>query len=450
MRIQISDHFTMKRLLLFTMPSIAMMVFTSIYGMVDGFFVSNFVGKVPFAALNLVEPMFPIVGALGMMIGTGGTAIVGITLGQKNNKMANAYFSMFIYAVLILGFIIGIAGFFLSESLAYILGARGEMLRAGTIYSKILFIATPFFLLQFAMQSFFVMAEKPRLGFAVTVLGGVLNMLLDPLFIIVFDGGILGAALATSAAQAVTATVAIIYFAMPNDSLLHLTLKTRFYGKVMQKACANGLSEMVTNLAFSVVTILYNFQLLKYYGEDGVAAFGVLMYLGFIFSAVYYGYSLGVAPIFSYQCGAHGNSELRNVFLKSIKIIAVMGVAMLLSSELLSGVLSKVFVGYDVNLYHLTVHAMRIYAISFLFSGFAAFGSSFFTALNDGLVSAAISFIRTLVFETGAILFLPVIFGGDGIWSSIIVAEISALLLTAAFFKVKGEKYGYLPEKQPA
>lgn len=444
MRIQLSDHFTTKKLLLFTMPSIAMMVFTSIYGMVDGFFVSNFVGKVPFAALNLVEPMFPIVGALGMMIGTGGTAIVGITLGQKKNEQANAYFSMFIYAVLILGFVIGVVGFFLSEPLAAMLGANGDMLTYGTIYSKVLFIATPFFLLQFAMQSFFVMAEKPRLGFAVTVLGGVLNMLLDPLFIIVFDGGILGAALATSTAQAVTAIVALIYFARPNDSLLHLTLKTKFYGRIMLKACANGLSEMVTNLAFSVVTILYNFQLLKYYGEDGVAAFGVLMYLGFIFSAVYYGYSMGVAPIFSYQYGAHGNGELQNVFRKSLKLIAAMGVVMLVSSELLAGVLSKVFVGYDENLYHLTVHAMRIYAVSFLFSGFAAFGSSFFTAFNDGLVSAVISFLRTLVFEAGAILLLPAVIGKDGIWMSIIVAEVSALLLTAVFMKAKGRKYGYM------
>ncbi len=447
MSIQLSDHFTMKRLLMFTMPSIAMMVFTSVYGMVDGFFVSNYVGKAPFAALNLVEPMFPIVGALGMMIGTGGTAIVGITLGQKKNEKANEYFSMFIYAVLILGFIIGIAGFFLSGSLTYILGARGEMLRAGTIYSRVLFIASPFFLLQFAMQSFFVMAGKPSLGFAVTVLGGALNMALDPIFIIVFDGGILGAALATSAAQAVTAIVAIIYFARPNNSLLHLTLRTRFYRKVMMKACVNGISEMVTNLAFSVVTILYNFQLLKYYGEDGVAAFGVLMYLGFIFSAVYYGYSMGVAPVFSYHYGARGYSELRNVFRKSLKIIAVMGVAMLLLSELLTGVLSKAFVGYDENLYNLTVHAMRIYSVSFLFSGFAAFGSSFFTAFNDGLVSAAISFIRTLVFEVGAILLLPAIFGSNGIWFSTIVAEISAFLLTAAFTRANGEKYGYLPEK---
>lgn len=404
------------------------------------------VGKASFAALNLVQPMFPIVGAIGMMIGTGGTAIVGITLGQKKNEQANAYFSMFVYAVLILGVMIGIVGFFVSGTLTSMLGAKGEMLTAGTIYSKVLFIATPFFLLQHAVQSFFVMAEKPQLGFAVTVLGGVLNMVLDPLFIIVFDGGILGAALATSAAQAVTAIVALIYFARPNDSLLHLTLRTRFYGKIMLKACANGLSEMVTNLAYSVVTILYNFQLLKYHGEDGVAAFGVLMYLGFIFSAVYYGYSMGVAPIFSYQYGAHGNSELQNVFRKSLKLIAVMGVVMLLSSELLAGALSRIFVGYDENLYHLTVHAMRIYAISFLFSGFAAFGSSFFTAFNNGLISAAISFLRTLVFETGSILLLPLIIGKDGIWVSIIVAEVSALLLTAFFMKANGHKYGYLPE----
>lgn len=444
MRIQLSDHFSYGRLLRFTLPSIAMMVFTSIYSLVDGFFVSNYVGKTAFAAINLIGPVFTIVGSLGMMIGAGGTAIVGKTLGEKDTEKANKYFSMFIYIVLLIGAITALVGWFAVEPLAKMLGAEGQMLKDCIIYGRIGFLGSPFFMLQFSMQTFFITAEKPKLGLFVTLFGGISNIVLDWLLIAVFPFGIWGAAIATTLSQTMATIIALIYFACPNSSLLRLTLKTKVYGKVLGKACVNGSSEMVGNIAYSIVTILYNTQLLKYYGEDGVAAYGVLMYVGFIFSAIYYGYAMGSAPIVSYNFGAKNHKELKNLFKKSFTIIAVLGVSMLVIAQVATPILSSVFVGYDKGLYDLTCQALRIYSVSFLFMGVAAFGSSFFTALNDGVVSATISFLRAFVFEIGAIILMPMILGKEAIWGAVVVSELAALLLTTMFLIMKRKKYHYI------
>lgn len=443
MQIQLSEHFTYKKLLQFVLPSIIMMVFTSIYSIVDGLFVSNFVGKTPFAAINMVMPVLTILGSFGFMIGAGGTAIVGKTLGEGDRDKANRCFSMLIYVVIGLGVVFAGVGLIFMRPLAIFLGASGDMLEYCVLYGRVILAALPFFMLQNSFQNFFVMAEKPNLGLGVTVISGVLNIVLDALFIMVFKWGLFGAAFATALSQAVGAGIALVYFARKNGSLLRLTAKTGIDGKVLWKACTNGSSEMVGNLAASVVTMLYNFQLMRLIGEDGVAAFGVIAYFGFIFSAIFYGYAVGCSPLVSYQFGADNQAELKNLLRKSLGIIGITGIAMVILSHLGAVPLSKMFVGYDEELFKLTVHGFRIYSAAFLFSGFSAFGSAFFTALNDGLVSAVISFLRTFVFEIGSILILPFVLGVDGIWTAIVVAELAALMVTIIFLVTKRKKYHY-------
>lgn len=420
-----------------------MVIFTSIYNIVDGLFVSRFVGKISFAAINLVFPILMILGAFGSMIGTGGAAIVGKTLGEGDNDRANKYFSMLIYVMLVIGAIFAVAGYFILPEILKFLGAEGELLEYSVLYGRIALVALPFFITEFAFQSFFVTAEKPQLGLYVTILGGVTNILLDALFIIVFGWGLVGAALATVISQTICILAEIIYFARKNDSLLHLTLKTKFYGKIFIKACINGSSEIVNMSAMSIVSMLYNYQLIKYIGENGVAAYGVIMYVAFIFAAVFFGYEMGISPAISYQYGAKGHDELKNLLRKSLIIVAVTGVAMFTLAEILAAPFANIFVGYDDELYNLTVHAFRIQIISILFLGFSSFGSAFFTALNNGLISAVISFVHTFIFEIGCVLLLPLIFGIDGIWYSIVVAEIAASLLTFFILYKNRKKYNY-------
>lgn len=443
MRIQLSDHFTYGRLLRFTLPSMIMMVFTSIYGMVDGFFISNFVGKTSFAAINLIYPMFMIIGSVGMMLGTGGTAVIGKTLGEGKRELANKYFSMVVYVVLAFGVFSAIIALFLLRTVAQALGAEGEMLENCVKYGRILCPALPFLMIQFSTQSFFVVAEKPKLGLVATLLGGGTNMVLDALFVAVFKWGLQGAAAATAISQLVTAGFALIYFSRKNTSLLKLTLKTKIYGKTLLNVCTNGSSEMVTNIAASIVTIVYNTQLMKYFGENGVAAYGVVMYVNFIFAAIYFGYAMGCSPVLSYHYGANNTDELKNLLKKSLTMIGIAGVLMLIISRIASPMLVKIFVGYDAELYNLTCHAFKIYSFAFLIMGYSVFGSSFFTALNNGGVSAAISFIRTFIFETGSVLLLPIIFGSDGIWGAVVAAEIAAAIVTTAFLAANRKKYNY-------
>ncbi len=442
MNIQLSEHFTYRKLLRFTLPSIVMMVFTSIYGVVDGYFVSNYVGKTPFAAVNLIYPVLMILGALGFMFGTGGSALIGKTLGEGNREKANKLFSLYIYVSFAMSIVIVILGFIFLRPLASLLGAEGAMLESCELYGKIILLALPAYILQMEFQSFFVTAEKPQLGLYVTVLAGVTNMVLDWLLVAVIDGGLAGAAAATAISQVVGGVLPVIYFAKENDSLLKLT-KTDFDGKAILKACTNGSSELMTNISMSLASMLYNVQLMKYAAEDGVAAYGVLMYVNFIFIAAFVGYSVGIAPIVSYHFGAQNNIELKSLLKKSVVIIGIFSVAMLILGEVLSKPLSLLFVGYDEGLLSLTLRGFTIFSFSFLFAGFAIFGSAFFTALNDGLTSAIISFLRTLVFQVAAVIALPMIFGIDGIWFSIIVAEVMATVMSVVFLIAKKKKYKY-------
>ena len=441
-KIQLSDHFTYTRLLRFVAPSIVMMIFTSIYGVVDGLFVSNFVGKTEFAALNLVMPLLIIMGAIGFMIGAGGTAVVAKTLGMGEKDKANEYFSLLVYVTVIAGVALGVIGILCARPVAIFLGAEGEMIDFCVIYARINLIALPCFMLQNIFQTFFITAEKPKLGLTITVMAGVTNMVLDALFVAVFDFGLEGAAAATALSQAVGGLVPLIYFGRKNSSLLKLG-KTKFYGKTLLATCINGSSELMSNISMSLVGMLYNIQLMKYAGENGVAAYGVLMYVGFVFNSIFIGYSIGTAPVVGFHFGSDNREELKGILKRSTMIISACSLCMVIISELLAKPFSQIFVGYDPDLFELTSRGFFVYSFSFLFSGMAIYGSSFFTALNDGLTSAIISFLRTLVFQIAAVLVLPLIWGIDGVWISIVVAEFMAVVVTLIFLFCKRKKYGY-------
>ena len=443
MNIQLSDHFTYRRLIRFVIPSVAMMILTSIYGVVDGLFVSNFVGKTPFAAVNLVIPFTMILGAFGFMLGTGGTALVAKTLGEGRQEEANRIFSMLIYFALGLGVLLTIFGIAVLKGIVIKMGADDAMLRHCMIYGRIVLLGIPFYMLQNMFQNFLIAAEKPQLGLIVTIAAGVTNMVLDALFIAVLGWGVAGAAAATALGQCVGGLVPFVYFARKNSSKLSL-VKTRLMGGALFHACTNGSSELVSNVSMSLVGMLYNLQLMKFAGENGVAAYGVIMYINFIFIAIFLGYAYGSAPIVAFNYGARRTEELQNVLKKSLKLILGTGISLFLIATVFAGVLSGLFVGYDAELYRLTVRGFHLYAISFLLCGFNIYGSSFFTALNNGVVSAAISFLRTVVFEVAAILILPVFFGVDGIWCAITVAELASILITIGAFSALRRRYQYL------
>ena len=443
MKIQLSDHFTYGKLFRFTLPSIAMMVFTSIYGVVDGFFVSNFAGKTSFASINLVMPFVMILGGVGFMVGTGGTALVSKILGQRDREQANRVFSMMVWLTLLLGAVLGVLGVVFMEPVAKFLGAEADMMHDCVLYGRIVIAFTASFMLQNVFQSFLIAAEKPKLGLATTVAAGVTNMVLDAVFVGVLHWGVAGAAVATGLSQCVGGIVPLIYFLRPNDSLLRLG-PAKFAWKPIFQAVTNGASELMSNISGSLVAMLYNFQLMRLYGQDGVSAYGVLMYVQFIFVAIYVGYSIGCAPVVGFHYGAQNRDELKNMLKKSSILMSLAGIVLTGCAYFLSSPLAKIFVGYDENLFALTHHAFQVYALTFLLAGMNIFASSFFTALNNGGVSAAISFLRTLVFQCACVLILPEILGPDGIWWSNFVAEIGAFIISMAFLLGKRKKYGYM------
>ena len=443
MKIQLSDHFTYGRLLRFTFPSIVMMIFTSIYGVVDGIFVSNYAGKTAFAAVNLIMPYLMAFGVIGFMIGTGGTALISMTLGMGDKKRANELFSLLTYVAIIGGLVLTVISIVFMRPAAIALGATGQMLEDCVLYGNITQIASTAYVLQFAFQSFCITAEKPNLSLAMMVTAGVCNIVLDALFVAVFHWGLVGAAVATAAAQIIGAIIPLVYFARPNDSLLRLG-KCRFDGKALLRTCTNGSSELMSNLSMSLVSMLYNFQLIKYAGENGIAAYGVIMYVNFVFIAVFIGFVIGSAPIIGYNHGADNQRELKNMFRKSLVVVACFAAAMAAAALLLAKPLAQIFVGYDRELMEMTMRGFRIYSLSFLICGFNIFGSSLFTALNNGLVSAAISFVRTLVCQIAAVMLLPLILGLDGIWFAIVAAELVALVLTVFCFVKFKDKYHYI------
>lgn len=440
--IQLSDHFNYGRLIRFVIPSVLMMIFISIYGVIDGLFVSNFVGKIPFAAINIVFPLNMILGGFGFMLGTGGTAIVAKTLGLGEKQKANEYFTFIIVVTAVTGTILAILGITFAEPVARLLGAEGEMLDYAVLYVRIVLLALPFFMLQNTFQNFFVTAEKPKLGLIVTVIAGVTNIILDALFVAVLKWGLAGAAVATAVSQMTGGLIPIIYFLSKNTSTLRFC-KTKAYWRVLCQACFNGSSELMSNISASIVTIFYNYQLLRFAGENGVAAYGAIMYVAFIFVAIFIGFVIGAAPIVSFHYGAGNIDELKSLLRKSLTIVFMAGALMLIVALMLSVPLCKLFVGYDEAMYEITYRGFVIYAFSYLIAGFNIFGSSFFTALNNGGVSAIISFLRTLVFQISAVLILPELLQLDGVWLSIIVAELLSTAVTTIFLVAKRKRYNY-------
>lgn len=441
--IQLSDHFNFPRLLRFCLPSIGMMVFISIYGVVDGFFVSNFVGKTSFAAVNLIMPFNMILGGVGFMIGTGGSALVAKYLGEKNEEYARRCFSMLIYVTIVLGIILSSLGIIFAEPVARLLGATNEMLGESVTYVRVCQIFNTSFMLQNVFQSFLVTAEKPKLGLASTIAAGITNMSLDALFIAGLGWGVAGAAAATGMSQVIGCVIPLIYFLKKdNGGKLHL-VKTKPEIRPILNAFGNGSSELMTNISSSLVSMLYNFQLMEIAGENGVSAYGVLMYIQFIFAAVFIGYSIGTAPIVGYNFGAQNHSELKNMLKKSVTLMLGGGVVMFAIAELSAPLLAHIFVGYDKELFDMTCHAFRMFSFAFILSGFNIYVSSFFTALNNGAVSAAVSFLRTLLFQSAAVIILPMIFELDGIWISVTIAEVAAFIISLIFLFAKRKKYQY-------
>ena len=441
-KIQLSDHFTYSRLLRFVMPSVVMMLFTSVYGVVDGIFVSNLIGKTAFAAVNLIWPVVMMLGTLGFMFGAGGSALVAKILGEGDRRYANRIFSMLVYSSWAIGVVLSAFGVFGIDSIVKWLGAEGQLRENCIVYGRILFPATAFFILQNEFQNFLVVAEQPKLGLYASIWAGVTNIVFDWLFIGVFHWGIGGAALATGLSQVVGAVIPLWFFLFHKKSVLRLG-KTRLYVKAFVKACTNGSSEMLTNISLSLVNILYNFQMMRFAGENGVSAYGVMMYVNFLFISLFLGYSIGVSPIISYHFGARNGEELQNLFRKSMVILAFCSVAMFAGSELLSRPLARIYVGYDEGLYHLTCRGFLIYAVSFLFTGINIFSSAFFTALNNGFVSAMLSFFRTLLFQAVCVMVLPIFWELDGVWSAIVVAEFLAFGLSIGCFLGYRNRYGY-------
>lgn len=442
MKIQLSDHFTYGKLFRFTFPSIIMMVFTSIYSVVDGFFVSNFAGKTAFASINLIMPFLIILGSLGFMIGTGGTALVSRILGEGDEKKANYYFSMLIWLSLLIGIVLAILGVAFMRPVAVLLGATKEMIDDCVLYGRVVIAFLAPYMLQNVFQSFLIAAEKPNLGLAATLAAGITNMVLDAVLVGVLRWGVFGAALATGISQTIGGLLPFIYFIRPNSSKLHLT-KAKFKLRPILQACANGSSELMSNISGSVVGIVYNFQLLKYLGENGVSAYGVLMYVQFIFIAIFVGYSIGCAPVVSFHYGAGNHSELQSLLKKSTRIVGSLSIVLTVLALALAHPLAKMFVGYDAELLAITSHAFKLFSFSFLLAGFNIFASSFFTALNNGAVSAAISFLRTLIFQTSSVLILPLILGVDGLWGANVAAEIFAFVISLAFLVANRKRYHY-------
>lgn len=442
MPIQLSDHFTHRRLLRFTLPTIGMMIFTSIYSSVDGFFVSNFTSKTAFAAVNFIMPVLMILGIVGFMFGTGGSALIAKQLGEGKKEKANETFSLIVYTTFALGVLFAALGMIFIRPIAALLGAEGELLDACVLYARIILAALPFFILQNECQCLFVTAEKPNLGLIVTVAAGLANIVLDALLVAVLHWGLVGAAVATAISQTVGGILPLWYFGRKNPSLLRLG-RCHMDVRSLSFTCMNGSSELMNNISISLVSMLYNMQLLRYAGENGIAAYGVLMYVSMIFQAVFVGFSVGSAPVISYHYGAQNESELKNLLKKSVVIVGLFALAMFITGEALSRPLSALYVSYDAELLEMTIRGFAVFSVSFLFSGYAIFASSFFTALNDGVTSALISILRTFLFQITAIIVFPMIWGIDGIWWSIVAADVSSVAIATVFLAAKRKRFRY-------
>lgn len=437
-------HYGYRRILKAMWPMVLMLMVTSVYSIVDGWFISNYAGSTAFAAMNIIWPALAIVAALGLMVGAGGSALVSKTFGEGEPEKANRIFTMLIRLTFLVGAVISVAVILLMRPLAVALGAEGEMIRPAVIYGTILTLAMPVYMLQMAFQPFFMTAGRPRLGTMTSIACGLANIVLDALFVAVFGWGLTGAAIATAVSFLVGGGIPLFYFASRrNRTILQFVAGSAFDGPAIRQSCLNGMSEFVGNIAFNIIAICYNLQLMKYIGENGVSAYGVLMYVGFIFGSVFIGYNMGISQVISYNYGAGNKAELRSLLKKSLVLIGICSIVITLAVQLFAPALSRLFVGYDETLCGLTEHALHIYMNSFLVCGFNMFASAWFTALNNGPVSAVAAFSRTLVFEAGCVFVLPLLWGIDGIWMAVNIAEVLALILSASLILAFRKRYGY-------
>lgn len=443
MKIQLSDHFNYRRLLRFTLPSIIMMVFTSIYGVVDGLFVSNIVGSRALSSINIIMPLIMSIGAFGFMFGTGGSAVIAKTLGEGKEKLAKQYFTTLVLTIIVCGIILSAVCLIFIRPISYLLGASDLLIEDCVTYGTILVLGSVFFMLQTSFQTFFIIDERPKLGLLLTVIAGITNIILDFLFVYVFRWGIAGAAWATVTGYIIGGTVPIIYYFTPDNRILHFT-KTKLYPRMLLDSCLNGSSEMVTNISMSFVTVLYNLQMMKLIGESGVAAYSAIMYVSFVFVAIFIGFSIGTAPIISFHYGAGNKHELKSLLRKSLVVISVISVTMVLLAQIFSSFIAAAFSGGDTALAIFTNKGFLLYSLSFFFTGFGIFGSAFFTALCNGVVSAILSFLRTLILPTLLILILPIFLGLDGVWLTVVAADCIASVNTFVFLLWKRKQYGYL------
>ena len=442
MAIQLSDHFTYTKLFRFVLPSIGMMVFTSIYGVVDGYFVSNYAGDTSFAAINLIMPFLMLCAAVGFMFGTGGTALVSRYLGEKRAEDANRVFSLLTYFLIVLGIVLTVFGELFLKDVSLLLGATEELLPYCVEYGRYILITLTPFMLQNMFQSFLVAAEKPRFGFWITVVAGVINIILDWILVGVLRLGVSGAAAATCISQTTGGMIPLIYFLRPNHSRLKLGA-TKLDLSAIWITCSNGFSEFMSNLSMSGINMLYNLKLMQLIGQDGVSAFGVVMYVEFLFVSTFIGYAIGTAPIIGYNFGAGNEKEQKNIFAKSSLILLAASVAMCLGGMLLAKPISLLYVGYNDALCSLTARAFMLYSISFLLKGLNIYASSHFTALNNGLISALISFLRMFVFRVALVLLLPLSLGADGVWLSVAASELLSAVVSVAFLVANRKRYHY-------
>ena len=443
----LSDHFTYRKIFRMTIAPILMMIFTSLYVVVDGLFIANFVGKDAYAGENLIFPIIMIIGGIGFMFGTGGSALSAKLLGEGKKEEANQVFSMLLVFTFLVGIIVSIGGYFLVETFAHGMAsitedATDEMVKEAITYGKILIIGQAIFMLQNYFQSFLLVDERSRLGFIATLCAGIGNIILDFLFIVVFKLGVAGAALGTISGYFVGAIIPFIHFIKNKNGLIEFKL-TRFKARPILKSCFNGSSEFVNNISSSIVGIVFNIQLLKFMGQNGVAAYGTIAYVSFLFVSIFIGYSIGMAPVISFNYGAENHDELKNVLRKSLIIIFIMELFMVLISFTCARPLAMLFSSGNNDLEELTINALRICSLAFIFTGIGIFTSSFFTALNNGALSALNAFMRTLVFQIAFILLLPLIFGASGIWWAIIFADCAAFILAIACLIWKRKQYHY-------
>ena len=438
--IKLSDHFSCAKLLLFAIPTIGMIMISITYDVVDGYFVSNYIGKTAFSAVNIIYPFQLLLSMVGYMFGSGGSALIAAELGDGNQQNARLYFTAIIKAAAAIGVVLAVAGVLLLRPVAVMIGATPEILEYGLPYGRTLFLFLPIMILGYTFQSILITAEKPKLGLYISLGNLFSNALLDWLFVAVFKWGMVGAAVATGIGACLNGLVPLIYFARPNSSPLHFC-KGRVQVKPLLKACGNGSSEMVNDMSTSLIFVLYNYQLLRMLGEDGVAAYGVTVFVEGIFAAVFYGLAMQATSIVGYHFGAKNYPELKSLLKNGIILNFISGILMFVLAQVSAPLISRIYVGYDETVYRLSVHAMRMYAFAFLLQGFNEYASAYFTGLNNGLVSGILAFTRTFLIQTVMILVLPLLLGTDGLWLAQAATEVFAAVIAIVFFITRKHEY---------